>query len=75
MYLTLIPAYGRIHSSRAQAQTDWNTGADFRICGLAARNGTYCSVRDAQALREQGFTHVELHSGHATDRTLAVVKL
>lgn len=76
MYLSLIPAYGRTYASRKAALADWEAGKDFKPTGLAAQQcGTYCSVRNAQALRDRGFTHLELRSGHVADRVLAVVKL
>lgn len=68
MYATLVPAYGRRVTSGKAAKADWLDGKDFRF-----HSGQYCSVRDAEILKRNGFTHVELAT--AERGTLAIVKL
>lgn len=47
--IILQGAYGRSYDNWLQANADWYDGKDFKI-----ENGPYCSIRDAEALRELG---------------------
>ena len=50
----IIPAYGREYSTIESALVDWQKGKDFY-----SREG-YCSIRDIDYLREEGFSSVTL---------------
>lgn len=47
--MNLIPAYGRLYKTEAEALKDWSEGKDFKIYG-----GPYCSIRDKVELEEYG---------------------
>jgi len=48
-YIYLEGAYGRTYDNGWQAEADWLAGKDFKIV-----DGPYCSIRDAEALKELG---------------------
>ena len=53
--LRLLPAYGRRYTSKAQAREAWDLGLDFKI-----RGGPYCSSRDVELLKKNGYTRIEV---------------
>ena len=44
-YTVISPAYGRDYKNKAQAESDFRKGKDFRLESLG-HNGTYCSIKD-----------------------------
>lgn len=50
-----VPAYGRQYITEAQVICDWYAGKDFRLV-----RGSYFSQRDANVLKELGFTKVTI---------------
>jgi len=42
----VIPAYGRVYSSKDEALSEWAAGKDFKLT-----KGPYCSIRDIENLR------------------------
>lgn len=72
MYLAIRGAYGRIYTGTAHAVMDWDEGKDFQIVG-----GPYISVRDAGALRAEGYDGVEIMQmakDYSTVETLAYIE-
>ena len=57
-YMIVTPAYGRKYKTLADAKTDWYEGLDFRV-GL---DGPYCSQRDENEIRAEGFIGVQLYT-------------
>lgn len=53
---TMLPAYGRTYGTESAALADWNDGKDFQI--FSHVRVCYCSIRDIDAIREQGTTHL-----------------
>lgn len=51
--IQLLPAYGRKYESKEQLLKDWTAGKDFQIW-----QGPYCSIRDREKMREQGYEKV-----------------
>jgi len=52
--IVLVPAYGRKYNREGVIE-DWINGKDFR-----SPSG-YCSIRDIEYLKKDGFTHVGLY--------------
>ena len=55
--LELIPAYGRVYKDTSAMEQDWKAGKDFKI----RSGGPYCSIRDSELMREEGYTVVRLY--------------
>ena len=56
--LYIIQAYHRYSNmDAAKAKKDWDEGKDFGII-----NGPYCSIRDVELMKKDGFTKVECMS-------------
>jgi hypothetical protein len=58
--MVLIPAYGRVYTTREAMLKDWEAGKDFRVVG----HGCYTSIRDLAMLRESS-SSVTLHEPRA----------
>jgi hypothetical protein len=67
--LTLAPAYGRDYSSRTAAADDWRAGKDFQIAS-GPDDGRYTSIRDIEAIRAEGYTHLKIRYKKLTLATI-----
>ena len=70
--LTLKPAYGVKASTSAEVQKLWEDGKDFIVETICRWTGSYCSIRDLEALRND-WTHVKLR--YRGDTRLLLIKL
>lgn len=59
--ITLSPAYGRDYKSKAALLADWEAGKDFVLHSIWEAG--YCSVRDGEALAEQGIDSISFRYG------------
>jgi hypothetical protein len=59
--LTIVPAYGRDYKNKQACLEDWNNGKDFQIY-----SGPYCSNRDIETLRGDGYTHLSIRYAKLT---------
>ena len=58
-FLTLTPAYGRDYKNKKDVEADWTNRKDFMIASIGhLYNGSYCSINDASALKEEGYQGV-----------------
>jgi hypothetical protein len=64
MSATLTPADGRSYGGRKAVLEDWIGGKDFVLSTMV--RDSRCSIRDAQMLRDLGYTHLTFRnpSGH-----------
>ena len=59
--LTLIPAYGRDYTSKAQVKKDWDAGKDFIVAGSSRWSGSYVNkdqVNEPVMIRYKSLTMV-----------------
>ena len=52
--LLLMPAYGRDYEDIQSLLIDWREGKDFKLL-----SGPYCSSRDINLMKEDGYTTVQ----------------
>ena len=55
--IELIPAYGRTYSDTNAMEQAWLNGSDFKVRG----GGPYCSIRDVDQLKSDGYQLVRLY--------------
>lgn len=68
----LIPAYGRIYGTQAEAKRKYVDGADWILCDTSSRwNGMLCSCRDFNR-RDQAHTDIELRYGKIREHVVLV---
>lgn len=73
---TILPAYGRDYKSKAAVLADWQQGKDFQVIMPLSEPqhiGAYLSIRDLEALKQYGITH--LHFRYNRQTQIHVVKL
>ena len=68
-HVTVTPAYGRDYKTQKAVVRDWEFGLDFQLQPA----GCYCSIRDVDALKDDGYTHIHIRFKQRTK--VCVIKL